>query len=429
MSANPSPRYRPTPLDDAPPAPRIAVASAAGAAGTRSSPAGIAGATDARGGNDHHDAAGELQGRQAMRPNGRDLMTPRLAGTARRRRGTLGVALVGFGYWGPNLARNVVESPDMVLRSLCERDPARAEAFSARYPGIPVECDLQRVLDDPRVDALVVATPPRTHHTIVKAALEAGKHVLVEKPLAKTTCDALDLISCADRAGLVLMPGHTFLYSPPVMKVRELIAEDVLGEVYFITSSRMNLGKYQADGVICDLAPHDLSILLYWLGRPVVEVSASARSVFQDDVPETAFLTLTFDSGATANVQISWLAPRKVREMVIVGSRRMVQYDDTAADDLVRVYDRGMEFSTPASFGEYQLSYRTGDILSPRVEVTEPLSLEMADFCRAVRTRSEPRSSARLGLDVVRTIEAIDRSLACKGRPVELAAHRLTVVA
>ena len=143
------------------------------------------------------------------------------------------------------------------------------------------------------------------------------------------------------------MPGHTFVYSPPVNKVKELIDADVLGEVYFVTSSRMNLGKYQADGVICDLAPHDLSILLYWLDEPVVAVAASARSVFQDDVPETAFLTLTFASGTTANVQISWLAPRKVREMAIVGSRRMVQYDDTAADEAVRVFDRGMELAEP----------------------------------------------------------------------------------
>ena len=182
------------------------------------------------------------------------------------------------------------------------------------------------------------------------------------------------------------MPGHTFLYSPPVNKVYDLIRQGSLGEVYFVTSSRMNLGKYQPDGVICDLAPHDISILLYLLGQKVTQVSASARSIFREHNPEVAFLTLTFASGVTANVQISWLAPRKVREMVVVGSRRMVQYDDTAADEAVRIFDRGMEIETPANFGEFQLSYRSGDIVVPRIEAAEPLSLELQDFAHAVRT-------------------------------------------
>ena len=194
----------------------------------------------------------------------------------------------------------------------------------------------------------------------------------------------------------------------------------MLGEIYFVTSSRMNLGKYQPDGVICDLAPHDLSILLYWLDRPVDEVSTTARSVFQDGVPETAFLTLTFEGGTAANVQISWLAPRKVREMVVVGSQRMVQYDDRAADESVRVYDRGMEFSPPANFGEHQLTYRSGDIVLPRIDAAEPLGLELADFAAAVRTGTEPRSHARLGLEIVRAIEAAERSLRRRGAPVSL---------
>ena len=156
------------------------------------------------------------------------------------------------------------------------------------------------------------------------------------------------------------MPGHTFLYSPPVAKVRQLIDRDVLGDMYFVTSARMNLGKYQKDGVICDLAPHDLSILLHWFEEPIVQVAAHGRSVFQSGVPETAFLTVTFAGGATANIELSWLAPRKVRQMVVVGSRRMVQYDDTAGDEAIRIYDRGMEFETPENFGEYQLTYRSG---------------------------------------------------------------------
>jgi predicted dehydrogenase len=332
----------------------------------------------------------------------------------------LNVAVVGYGYWGPNLVRNVLERPEFQLAGLCELDPMRARAFQTKAPGVMVWDDLDAMLALPEIDAVIVATPPRTHHAIVRAALEAGKHVLVEKPLAKTSEEARDLITLAGRRDLTLMPGHTFVYSPPVNKVKELIDTGELGEVYFVTSSRMNLGKYQPDGVICDLAPHDLSILLYLLDEPVISVSASARNVYQAHVPEVAFLTLTFASGTTANVQISWLAPRKVREMVIVGSRRMVQYDDTAADESVRVFDRGMELAEPSNFGEFQLSYRTGDIVIPRVEAAEPLSLELQDFAQAILTGQQPRSHAELGYEIVETIEAAQQSLHLGGEPVML---------
>jgi predicted dehydrogenase len=332
----------------------------------------------------------------------------------------LRVAVVGYGYWGPNLTRNALESPDLELAALCERDRARGAAFSARVPGVPVMTELDEVLADPTIDAVIVATPPRTHHPIVRAALEAGKHVLVEKPLATTSADARDLIAAAEARDLVLMPGHTFVYSPPVNKVRELIEQGTLGDLYFVTSSRMNLGKYQADGVICDLAPHDLSILLYWLDEPITEVAASGLSVLEPNVPTTAFLTLTFASGAAANVQISWLAPRKVREMIVVGSRQMVQYDDTAIDGTVRVYDRGMELSAPENFGEHQLTYRSGDMIAPRLDAAEPLGLELADFARAIRTGSTPRSHAGLGLEIVLAIEAAEESLRRNGQPVAI---------
>jgi predicted dehydrogenase len=332
----------------------------------------------------------------------------------------LRIAVIGYGYWGPNLVRNVIDRPELELAALCERDEARAAAFKQRVRDVPVFSDIDDVLADPSIDAVLVATPPRTHHALAGAALEAGKHVLVEKPLARTAAEAADLVASAENRRLVLMPGHTFLYSPPVNKVRELIHEGALGEVYFVTSSRMNLGKYQPDGVICDLAPHDVSILLYLLDEPVTQVSASARSIFREHNPEVAFFTCTFASGVTANVQISWLAPRKVREMVIVGSKRMVQYDDTAADESVRIFDRGMEFKEPANFGEHQLSYRSGDIIVPRVEAAEPLSLELADFAHAIRTGARPRSHARLGLDVVSVIEAAETSLGLNGDPISL---------
>lgn len=332
----------------------------------------------------------------------------------------LNVAVVGYGYWGPNLVRNVISSPGLELAALCERDPARADAFVKRNPDVAVEADFDKLLLDPSLDAVLVATPPNTHYPLCKRALQAGKHVLVEKPMAKTSEEARELKALADQHGLVIMPGHTFLYSPAVNKVRDLINDDAVGDVYFVTSSRMNLGNYQPDGVVCDLAPHDLSILMHWLDRPVVQVTASARNIFQAHVAETAFITLTFEGGTKANIQVSWLAPRKVRQMMIVGSRRMISYDDTLSDEPVRLYDRGMEFSTPESFGEYQLTYRSGDIVIPRIEPAEPLALELQDFARAMQTGSTPVSHAQLGLQVVTAMEAIEMSLLRAGEPVVL---------
>jgi predicted dehydrogenase len=330
----------------------------------------------------------------------------------------LRVAVVGYGYWGPNLVRNVMSSSTMELAALCERDATRAEAFRARTPGVPVYSDFDELLLLGSLDAVLVATPPATHHALCKRALLAGKHVLVEKPMAKTSAHARELMEIADQRGLVMMPGHTFLYSPAVNKVRDLINENAVGEVYFVTSSRMNLGNYQPDGVVCDLAPHDLSILLYWLNRPVIQVSASARNIFQEHIAETAFITLAFEGGTTANLQVSWLAPRKVRQMMIVGSRRMISYDDTLTDEPVRLYDRGMEFSTPESYGAYQLTYRSGDVIIPRVEAAEPLALELHDFARAMLTGATPASHAQLGLHIVSAMEAIELSLVRGGAPV-----------
>jgi len=330
------------------------------------------------------------------------------------------VAVVGYGYWGPNIVRNVSERPELELWGLCELSAERGDRFRARFPGVRVSQSFEAVLADPDVEAVSIATPPSTHYALVRQALEAGKHVLVEKPLANTTAEAEQLAEIAERRDLVLMPGHTFLYSPAVNKIRDLIVGGELGEIYFVTSARMNLGIYQPDGVIRDLLPHDLSILLHWLGRRVTTVSASGSTVFQEGVPETAFLTLGFEGGTTANVQISWLAPRKVRQTVVVGSKQMVVYDDMALDGAVRVYDRGVDFELKpsASFGEHQLTYRSGDMVAPRLDAAEPLGLELADFATAVRTGRPPRSHAGLGTEIVAVIEAAHESLAENGRPV-----------
>jgi predicted dehydrogenase len=343
----------------------------------------------------------------------------------------IGAAVVGYGYWGPNLARNLAECPAFALRALCDSDPARLALFALRHPDARATHELDPILADPEVQAVIVATPPQTHYELARRALQAGKHVLVEKPLATRLADARELARTAAESDRVLMPGHTFVYSPAVNAVRELIRGGVVGDVHFITSARMNLGKYHLGGVLSDLAPHDLSILLHWLEHPVVEVAASGSSVLRVGVPETAFLTLTFAEGSTANVQISWLAPRKVRQMIVVGSQRMVVYDDTASDEPVRIYDRGMDMlpPEPANFGEHQLIYRTGDVVIPRIEPQEPLRLELEDFARAIHTGEEPASNLALGLEIVAVVEVAEVSLAAGGIPMQLAAQDERVAA
>jgi predicted dehydrogenase len=225
------------------------------------------------------------------------------------------------------------------------------------------------------------------------------------------------------------MPGHTFLYSPPVNVIRQLIENGDLGEIYFVSASRVNLGLHQADvSVAWDLGPHDFSILRYWLNETPTYVSATSRACVLPGTPDVVFINMEYPSGAIAHVELSWLAPSKLRRTTIVGSEKMVVYDDTSREP-VRIFDSGVNLPNPSTFGEYHLSYRTGDIVSPQVEIAEPLSLELADFCTAIRTGAAPRSSAELGLEVVRLIEAVDRSLEAGGSRVAVAAGALVAAA
>jgi predicted dehydrogenase len=290
----------------------------------------------------------------------------------------------------------------------------------AHYPAVRTTQVYEELLADPTIEAVAIATPVWTHHDLAAAALESGKHVFVEKPLAASSVEALHLIELAAERGLVLMPGHTFLYSPPVNLVRELIEARVLGDIYFVSTSRVNLGLHQPDvSVAWDLGPHDFSILRYWLDESPCAVNALCRSCIVDGTPDVAFIHLEFESGTIANVELSWLAPSKLRRTTIVGSERMIVYDDTS-NEPVRVFDSGVNLPNPGTFGEYRLTYRTGDIVSPPVEIAEPLARELADFCAAIRSGTIPRSDANLGLEVVRIIEAVDRSLK-DGDRVELA--------
>ncbi len=331
------------------------------------------------------------------------------------------IAVVGLGYWGPNLARNLHELPDADLACVCDASSTALETITRRYPAVPGTTRFDDVLEDPSIDAIVLATPVSTHYDLGLRALRADKHLFVEKPLAASSEEALDLIETADERGLVLMPGHTFLYSPPVDAIRELISSGELGEIYFISTSRVNLGLHQTDvSVAWDLGPHDFSILRYWLEETPVHVTAMTRGCVMPETPDVAFINLQFPSGTIANVEISWLAPSKLRRTTVVGSRKMVVYDDTS-NEPVRVFDSGVVPPNPETFGEYRLTYRTGDIVSPHIPAVEPLYLELQDFAASIRSGGTPRSSAELGLDVVRTIEAVDASLKLEGARVEVA--------
>jgi predicted dehydrogenase len=322
------------------------------------------------------------------------------------------IAVVGLGYWGPNLVRNLYELADAELAAVCDLDPERLERIGRRYPDVPRTTSYDELLEDRTVDAVAIATTVGTHFDLAKAALAAGKHTLVEKPLASSSREALELTELAQAKRLVLMPGHTFLYSPPVNLVRDLIRSGELGDIYFISSSRVNLGIHQPDvSVIWDLGPHDFSILRYWLGEPPSSVSANSRGCVMPTMPDVAFVNLGFPSGTIANVHLAWLAPTKLRQTVVVGSRKMVVYDDGSREP-IRIHDSGAVLEDPESFGEYRLTYRTGSILSPPIEAAEPLAIELRDFCSAVREGVEPRSSAQIGLDVVEIIEAVDQALA-----------------
>ncbi len=325
-------------------------------------------------------------------------------------RAPLRVAVIGLGYWGPNLVRNLFELPEAEV-SVCDMRPDAIQAIRRRYPSIEGRTRLEDVLGDPSIDAVAIATPVGSHYELALSALLAGKHVFVEKPLAASSAAAAELIAVAEERELILMPGHTFLYSPPVNAIRALIQSGELGDIYFISSSRVNLGLHQPDvSVVWDLGPHDFSILRYWLDETPTHVAATSRSCVLPDTPDVVFINLEYASKAIAHVELSWLAPSKLRRTTVVGSRKMVVYDDTSSEP-VRVFDSGVQFANPTTFGEYHLSYRTGDIVSPQIDAAEPLFLELRDFCTAIRTQSTPRSSAAVGLEVVRLIEAVDRSL------------------
>jgi predicted dehydrogenase len=331
------------------------------------------------------------------------------------------VGVIGCGYWGPNLIRNLVENRRCKAVIACDLDRTRLERIAQRYPVAATTADFQDILDDESIEAVVIATPLSTHFPLAERALLAGKNIFVEKPFARTAVQAQKLIAIAQERNLVVTVGHTFEFSPAVVKIQEMIESGELGDVYYISSSRVNLGIHQKDvSVIWDLAPHDLSMIFSWLHEFPVKVSAMGRDYVQPGLPDVAFIDLMFGSGVLAHVQVSWLAPSKLRNTTIVGSKKMVVYDDNAHLEKVKLFDKGVHFKDPETFGEYQLSYRAGDIVSPKIDTYEPLGAEMDDFLRAVQEDHQPRVDGYSGLRVVRVLEAAQNSLENGGAPVTL---------
>jgi predicted dehydrogenase len=335
----------------------------------------------------------------------------------------IGIGVIGYGYWGPNLVRNFAEAPGARLVSVCDARAERLVEARRRYPFVQTTERYRELLTDPSIDAVVIATPVSTHFALAIEALRSDKHVLVEKPLASTSEQATELIDEAARRNRVLMVDHTFVYTGAVRKIRELVAQGALGDIYYYDSVRVNLGLFQHDvNVIWDLAVHDLSIMDFILPGKPVAVSATGISNIPGQPENVAYITLFFADNRIAHLHVNWLAPVKVRRTLIGGSERMIVYDDLEPSEKVKIYDKGVTLSAG---GEevYQLlvSYRSGDMRAPKLDQAEGLQTEARHFIDCIANNRQPQTDGRSGLRVVRILEAAEKSMAARGELVELA--------
>ena len=332
------------------------------------------------------------------------------------------IGVIGCGYWGPNLIRNFSHLKGSQVLMCSDLSEDRLNHMRNLYPQIETTTDYRRILGRKDVDAVVVATPPETHMRLTVEALRAGKHVFVEKPLALSASEGTAMVEEAQKASRVLMVGHTFVYTAAVNKIKEVIASGELGEVFYISTTRVNLGIFQENvNVVWDLAPHDVSILNYILDRMPESVATQASCSIRKNVEDVAFINLRYPGNVLAHIHVSWLSPVKIRRTILGGSRKMVVYDHLDPDNQVKVYDKGVTV-TPHydTFGEFNLSYRYGDILIPRLDDAEPLKVACQHFVDCVEKGAKPRSSGAHGLDVVRVLEAAVASIREGGRVIDV---------
>jgi predicted dehydrogenase len=332
----------------------------------------------------------------------------------------LKIGVIGYGYWGPNLVRNFAELSEATVVAVSDLDPKKLETIQRRYPAVTTTTDWQELISDPQIDAIAVATPVSSHFELGMATLKSGKHLWMEKPMAETSLQARKLLDESDRRKRILFVDHTFVYTGAIRKMSEIISAGELGRIYYYDSIRVNLGLFQRDvSVISDLAVHDFSLLEFLFREHPVAVSASGINHFPGTPENLAYITLFYDSGMIAHANVSWLAPVKVRQILIGGSRKMITYDDLEPSEKVKVYDKGVSFTDdPKKILEMRVGYRTGDMWAPKLDTTEALRIEGEHFVECIHSGKSPRTDARLGLNVVELIEAATSSMRGRGETV-----------
>src|SRR6266511_3300655 len=331
------------------------------------------------------------------------------------------IAVIGYGYWGPNLVRNFQETDGACMVACCDMNPQRLAQAKAKYPSLDITLDYDEVLNNPVVDAVAIATPVATHYAFARQALEHGKHVLVEKPIAASVAEAESLIEIAAKHGLTLMVNHTFIYTGAVRKMKEIIGRGDLGHLYYFDSVRINLGLIQRDvNVLWDLAPHDIAILDHLVKEQPVSVCANGACHIGNGIENVAYLTVYFDSGLIAHFHNNWLAPVKIRAVLVGGSKKMILYDDMEISEKLKVYDRGVYITSTEVVHRALISYRLGDMWAPKLDQTEALRLVAAEFVDCIETGRRPLTDGFGGLNVVKILEAAEMSIKRRGREVKL---------
>jgi len=337
------------------------------------------------------------------------------------------IAVIGCGYWGPNLVRNFVQSNQVRELICCDLDQKRLDHMKKLYPSVKVLSDYKELLKMPDLDGVAIATPVKTHHPIAKEFLDQGKHVFIEKPMTHSYDTALELVKLAEEKQKVLMVGHTFEYTAAVNKIKEIVDNGELGKVLYISCIRVNLGLFQPDiNVVWDLAPHDISIILYILGESPVSINSQGKAHFKSGIEDVATTTLNFKNGVIAFIHNSWLDPNKVRQTTIVGTKKMLVYNDIESQEKIKIFDKGVEVPPYYdTFAEFHLSYRYGDIHSPRIEDYEPVKKECDHFLGCIQKGICPLSDGYSGLRVVSILEAANKSLNLSGKSVHIQGLKL----
>jgi len=330
------------------------------------------------------------------------------------------IGVIGYGYWGPNIVRNLRSLDGCQVSGVCDQSPTALRRVRQAHPDLAVTTQLSELVTSPEIDAIAVVTPVWTHFELAKAALENGQHVFVEKPFTSTTRQAEELIELAERKNLKIMVDHTFLFTGAVRKIRELIDDGVLGNLYYYDSTRVNLGLFQHDvSVVWDLAPHDLSIMSFLIPEEPEAVIATGQAHLNGHV-DVAFLTVYFPGNTIAHINVNWLSPVKVRTTLIGGEKKMLVWNDLEADEKIKIYDKGVQMGNGQGLYDLMVSYRSGDMWAPRVEQAEALRVELGYFVDCVVKNQTPINDGVAGLRVVKLLEAADRSLAERGRAARL---------